>query len=138
MFDFEDESFLEKIKSWWRYTKTYKIEIPYRDFIRSIKNIIKWMPLIIKDADWDHRYIIEVLKFKIKNTADYIEKNQRHLDWKRDVKYMRIACNLIDKIWGNDEFDTTYELEYSDYNVSRFNLIPIDDKEKYDEIIKCC
>lgn len=117
------ETLIDKIKSWWRYTKTYRIEIPYRDFKRGLQNIRKWFPIIWKDADWDHTYITTVLKFKIDNTAKYIAEKQRHIGFEDDVRYMQLASKLIDKIWG----DNGYESEYYDYNKSDFNFIP-DDK----------
>ena len=127
----EKESLRERLESWWSYTKTYKLEIPYRDFVRGIKNLKKWFKLAWNDADWDHRYIMEVLKFKIQNTADYIEKTQRHLDWNKDVKYMRIAVKLIDKLWP-DEFseERGYESEFMDYHETEFNFVKCTD-EKY-------
>src|ERR1700743_1891092 len=101
------ETFKEKIKDWWHYVKVYKIEIPYRDFIKGVKNIIKWFKIVWEDADYDHRYIITALQFKIKNTADYIAKTQRHLNWEQDVKYMRICVKLIDKLWGDFNVEET-------------------------------
>lgn len=119
------ETFKQKIEDWWHYVKVYKIEIPYRDFIRGVKNIFKWAKIVWEDADWDHRYIITTLQFKIKNTADYITKTQRHLNWEEDVKYMRICIKLIDKLWGDFNVEETqYESEYTEYHESEYTWIP--------------
>ena len=103
----------------------------YNDAFEGIKNMKKWFDLVSKDRDWDHRFIIDALKFKIHNTCEYIKKTQRHLYWERDVKYMTIALNLIKKIWGDEyNFDiTTYDSEYTDYHVSEHNWIPNTDDE---------
>lgn len=49
-------------------------------FISNIKNVIRWLPVIWKDRDWDDYYIFEVLKFKLKNQAEYIGYHDRHGD----------------------------------------------------------
>ena len=120
-----------RLIDWWSYTKTYKIEIPYRDFIQIVRNFFKWWKIIVSDRDWDHRYIIEVLRFKINNTADYIQKTQRHLNWEQDVRYMRISCKLIDKLWGDYNCgEEGYESEYSKYHETDYNWKPDGDAGK--------
>ena len=114
------------------------IRSPYvvNDCMEGIKNLMKWFEVVLDDRDWDYRYITEVLRFKIENTCKYIEETQRHLNWQKDVKYMKLALSLINKIWG-DEFctETLYESEYSDYHVSQYNWIPCD-KEEIEEMEK--
>ena len=91
----------------------------FNDSFEGIRNIQKWFELIVTDRDWDHRFIVEVLRFKINNTANYIESKQRHLNWEQDVKYMRIACKLIDKLWGDYTTEEEgYESEYYKYHES--------------------
>lgn len=129
-----EETLKEKLSGWWRYTKTYRIEIPYRNFIRGIKNIKKWYKLVWNDTDFDYGYILDILNFKIKNVADYTEKAKMHENWETDVKYMRLACKLIDKIWGED----SYETEYLKYHETSFDFIPTDEtfKEKVENAEK--
>ena len=91
----------------------------FNDSFEGIKNVKKWFELITNDRDWDHRFIIEALRFKIKNTADYIQLKQRHLNWEQDVKYMKIVCKLIDKLWGDyTSEEENYDSEYSKYHES--------------------
>jgi hypothetical protein len=79
-----------------------KFFISIKDFLRSvrpgIKNLIHWLPIVWKDRDWDHDFILEALKFKIKKTADYIESKKRFVGWETEVKYMRISIELISRI----------------------------------------
>ncbi len=107
------------------------------DSMEGIKNILKWFETVLEDRSWDYRYIIDVLKFKISDTCKYIEKTQRHENWSRDVKYMKLALSLIKKIWGGDEFNmediTTYDSEWHDYHVSEYNWTPCED-EDFDDI----
>src|ERR1700733_14379405 len=113
------ETPMEKIKSWWHYTKVYRIVIPYRTFIQGIRNLLKWTKIVWQDNNWDSQSMIDVLRFKIQDTANYIEKSQRHYDYQRDLKYMHLAIRLIDKIWPSMHSDViSYESEYSEYHVT--------------------
>lgn len=112
---------------------TKKIMSPYKlDFsYDGIKSLMKWFPKVIDDRDWDHHYIIDALKFKIQNTCKYIETKQRHIGWEKDVKYMRLALKLMDKLWPNEFSDEkSYESEYTDYHVSEYKFVPLTKKEK--------
>jgi len=93
----------------------------FNSSVEGIKNMMKWFNTAIEDRDWDHSFIINALRFKIKNTCDYIERTKRHERWEIDVRDMRIVLNLMDKLWP-DEFSNikTYDSEYSDYHVSEF------------------
>ncbi len=99
---------------WW-----FKLEgrfIP-RNIIIGIKNLIKWFPIIFKDRDWDSYYILEVLKFKIKNTAKYISDSNRYVGCERDVEIMNTVVRLIEKVQNE-----TYSMEYMDHETGEFSL----------------
>ena len=117
------------IKSVWEYLyDTYWDLIGWRlrEFKVSVKNLIKWFPIIWKDRDWDDYYIFEVLKFKLKNQAKYTSDRDRHTRSELDVKRMRLCVKLIDKV--SDEF---YSSEYMDYHETKWDLLDILDKPGY-------
>ena len=93
----------------------------------GIKNLILWLPVIWKDRDWDQHYILEVLKFKIKKTANLFEKNQRFVGWESQVHYMRICEKLIELI--QDEY---YSNEYFNYYDSTFSFEKIEDSDNFE------
>lgn len=99
---------------WW-----FKLNGKYipRDIVIGIKNLIKWFPIVFKDRDWDHHYIFEVLKFKIKNTSKYICESNRYVGCERDVELMNTVVRLIDKVQNE-----TYSMEYMDYESGEFSL----------------
>jgi hypothetical protein len=109
---------------YWSIWRFFKWKFPYlhKDIINGIKNIIKWMPIVWEDRDWDHAYIMDPLRFKIKNTADYIEKHKRYEGWERDVERMRLCVRLFDAL----EKDI-YESEYHDY----YETTSLTDEEGY-------
>ncbi len=93
----------------------YKI----KRFFRRIYNLIRWTPIIWRDQDWDHTFIFEILKFKLKNQAEYIGGKDRHTRAKRDAEMMMTCVRLIDKV--QDEW---YGREYFEYHESELKFVP--------------
>ena len=98
-------------------------------FIVSVKNLIRWFPIIWKDRDWDDHYIWEILKFKLKNQAKYIGDNDRYVGAKRDAEKIMLCVRLIDKL--QEEY---YTMEYQDYREADFNFIPSSSNPEYFEL----
>lgn len=76
-----------------------------RQFIQSIKSLIRWFPTIWRDRNWDSDFIYEILKKKLEFQADHFERVRTgkvqglaHVNMVRDEKYMRLCVNLIDKL----------------------------------------
>jgi hypothetical protein len=90
-----------------------------QQFFKQIHNLIRWFPIIWKDKDWDDHYIFEILKFKLKNQAEYIGKKNRHVSSKRDAEIMMLCVRLMDKV--QSEY---YRMEYHDYYESETKFIP--------------
>ena len=92
----------------------YKI----KRFFRRIYNLYRWFPIIWKDQDWDDHFIFEILKFKLKNQAEYIGKRGYHVSAERDAEIMMTCVRLIEKV--QDEY---YGTEYFDYHKSELKFI---------------
>lgn len=114
--------FWYKISLWWKFEGTYW----YRNLKQGIKNLWYWLPVIWKDRDWDHHYIYEVLKHKLKAQANYISNKDRHTRAQRDARNMKICANLI-QICQDD----TYQMEYMDYIKDRSWFEACEDKPGY-------
>ena len=93
----------------------YKI----KRFFKRLYNLYRWFPIIWKDQDWDDHYIWEILKFKLKNQAEYIGYYDRHTTAKRDAEIMMLCTRLIDKI--QSEY---YSHEYGDYHQTESIFTP--------------
>ena len=106
---------------YWKVYRWFKWDAKHfhRDVAQGFKNLWRWFPIVWKDRDWDDHFIFEPLKFKLKNTANYFEKNQRFVGWEKEVKYLRICQTLIERI--QDEY---YRMEYFDYYDFDINWIP--------------
>lgn len=113
---------IEKISLWWKFDGRH---IP-RNIKQGIKNIIYWLPVIWKDRHWDHSFIYEVLKHKLKAQANYIGTKDRHTRAKQDARRMLLCTKLI-QICQDD----TYGMEYLDYAENEFWFEPCEDKDGY-------
>ena len=80
------------------------------NFISKIKNIVRWFPIIWNDGDYDDSYIMEILKFKLSNQANYISKKDGRTQSQYDAQKMRLCVRLIEKF--QEEY---YNFEYFDY-----------------------
>jgi hypothetical protein len=101
-----------------------------KQFFRRIYNLYRWAPIIWRDQDWDHSYIYEILKFKLKNQAEYIGDKNRHTTAKRDAEIMMLCVRLIDKV--QNEF---YSTEYFKYCESELNFVDSKNHPGYYELV---
>lgn len=113
----EKETLIEKIGDWWWNNFGWKI----RDIRRSIKSVIRWLPVIWKDRDWDDSYIFIILQTKLKFQAKYIGDRDFHTLAKRDAEVMNLCVRLIDKIK-----ESYYDMEYIDYHEMEYDFIECD------------
>lgn len=60
--------------------------------IRKISRIVWWIPVLWKDEDWDHRYILTILDKKLERTRDAIKNG--HGD---DEQWINPRCAEIDE-----------------------------------------
>ena len=66
--------------------------------IRQIRNVLRWIPIIWHDRDWDYYFIYEMLKQKLINQEQYIREQGVHVFNKADADSIRTAIEMIDKV----------------------------------------
>ncbi len=69
-----------------------------RTWYRRVKHIIRWIPVLWKDRDWDYYYIFEILKTKLKFQSEHFRKHGYHVSSERDAERMELCIRLIDKV----------------------------------------
>ena len=84
-----------------------KIKNWYYDVIQGIPNLIRWFPVVWKDRDWDHVYIYDVLRFKLKNTEKCI-RNGLHVDADKEANRIKTCVNLLDRLRNDVYQDMIY------------------------------
>lgn len=115
---------MNKLKLWWKFEGRF---IP-RDILWGIKKILYWMPIIWKDRDWDHFYILEILKHKLKAQSGYIGKSNRFTTSLRESRNILICSKIIDKIQ-----EGFYEMEWMYYTDDEFSFKRVD--SEYSELV---
>jgi hypothetical protein len=113
----EKLNFFEKIYLWFKFEGRYY----HKDFIRGVKNIWRWFPIIWRDRDWDDHYIWVLMIQKLKFQSKYIGERDIHVSAKRDAEIMMTCVRLMEKV--KEEF---YHMEYMDYHESDYNWIECD------------
>jgi len=113
---------VDHISLWWDHDGRYLA----KEFIRGIKSIRYWLPIIWKDRSWDDSYIFTILSHKLKAQAQYIGGRGIHVSAERDAEVMMTCVRLIEKV--QDEW---YNMEYMDYHKTKHWFEPVEDKEGY-------
>ena len=136
--DSKKTGFFRKIQLWWKFDGRFIIS----NIKSGIRNIIYWLPIIWKDRNYDHNYIYEVLKHKLKKQSSYINSKNRFISSEQSVRRMNICVSLIEKVQ-----DDYYLTEYVKYlkenhwfekveNSEYFTLESDPVWEKFDDYIK--
>jgi len=113
---------LDSVSFWWTHDGRYLA----KEFIRGLKSIKYWLPIIWKDRNWDSSYIFTILSHKLKAQSKYIGERDIHTSAKRDAELMMTCVRLIEKI--QDEF---YAMEYMEYEKVKHWFEPVEDKPGY-------
>jgi hypothetical protein len=114
-----------KIRLWWKFEGKYY----HKDFIRGIKNLWKWFPVVWKDKDWDQEHIYNILQFKIEQQAYAMSARDIHTTAQRNAEIMLLCARLI-QIQKED----LYGLEHLDYYEEKHKFIPTDETRKWNAV----
>lgn len=98
-----------------------------RGFKRGIKNIIKWIPIIYKDADWDYEFLIDILIFKLKSMEEfYFSDKPWRVNAEQRGKQIREARTKLEEAFLDvrTPFTTDKHAQASDraFNVIKKNI----------------
>lgn len=75
---------------------------------RQIRNILRWIPILWNQFDFDYNYALDVFKFKLLNMADFLESDKARCEGAKDRgKRIRTIVRLMDKVYNED-----YGMEY--------------------------
>ncbi len=103
----------------------YKI----KSFIGNIRRVLRWLPIIWRDRDWDYYYIYEMLKQKLIATEEYIRKDGIHIYNVTDADSIKKAIDMIEKVQKEyylDKYLSEAENWYNDEGMRK----AIEDQDK--------
>ena len=107
--------------AWDRNTLYSKLHWRIRYFFYGVKNIIRWIPTMYHDRDWDGDFILKILQKKIELQRKELINANRHMGIDRDNRYMTLTLNLLERVRQDH-----YGLECMDYwddNISFENIL---------------
>lgn len=108
-------------KKWYRH-----VPIPIKLFVQGIYNILRWIPTLYRDKDWDDYYITKMLQKKIEHQREHLVKENRHTRIDEDNFWMTVVLNLLER-----EHEDYYALEKYEYYQSQISLQPIEGTSRY-------
>ena len=113
---------MKRLRLWYKFEGKYM----FKNFKQGIKNLINYFSIIWKDRDWDYRYTLNILEYKLKRQRNHIEKNKRFIGYEFVVRDIDICLNLLDKF--KEDY---YNLEMYDYLDQTHEFIPTDKTNKW-------
>ena len=75
-------------------------------FFRNVRNVIRWIPTLYKDREWDYSFMLEIEQKKLKNMIKWYEQNDygHSTSGTTTVKQMKLAVRLLDIILEKENF----------------------------------
>lgn len=84
----------------------YQIKRKYK----QVRNIIKWIPVLWNQFDFDYSYALDVFKVKLLEIVDRMESDRATCVGAKDrAKRIRMVVRLMEKVYNDD-----YGMEYLD------------------------
>ena len=106
---------------------------PVTGFFYKIKRVINYLPIIWKGYDWDYHYSLDLFKYQLERTADYLESDKAlTLDAKKHAMRIRTTIKLMERV-----YDDYYSVEYIDEMIEKYGKInyefeKINNKDTYE------
>ena len=127
---------IEKVKDFWRMNKIIE---KVKDFFRNIKlgipNLIKWIPVIWGDRDWDQYFLYIILKFKLEQMVKLQLKYGHSVNSEMYANQMKTCILLLDRIVKDDYLMNALKPHEKKWGESRLNFKPVpDNTELYEGI----
>lgn len=72
---------------------------------KRLKNIKRWMGVIYRDHDWDHYYIYEILKTKLKFQAEFFKNHGYKESSEKNANTMMRCVELINIVQNEKYID---------------------------------
>ena len=75
-------------------------------FIRRIRNLIRWLPVIWKDRDYDHFYLEHMMYHKLVHMYNFFISEDAVTNWDekgaaKSLKALRICITILDRRLNN-------------------------------------
>jgi hypothetical protein len=106
-----------------------------RNLKYGITNLIRWFPVIWEDRDWDYRYLLAILRFKLSNMRFAAENYWITASADEDAKDMGIAIGLIDRIANEYQENLAFKKHRDKWGNPEYRSKPHECNPKFNELI---
>ena len=100
----------------------------FRNIKNGIKNLIIWTPIIWKDKQWDHHFLLVMLNKKLKLMEDYFEDGEIISDSKKVAKQIRMARIAVERLKKDQYEITLFDKHYEKWGEMDFSFTKCKDK----------
>jgi hypothetical protein len=67
------------------------------------RNVIRWLPKIWLDADFDYSYLLKLMEYKLSRMAD-VQAKGFHLNRDRSARQMKVCAALCKRLSNEDSY----------------------------------
>ena len=98
------------------------------NFYVGVRNIIRWIPILYKDRDWDYYYLLSVMRFKMCNINNYLKKHQSFEGVEVEIERIDRVVAALDRLINDQYDDQCLESVYKKYGERTMYIKKIDDE----------
>lgn len=110
----------------------------FRRKYEQVRNIIRWIPILWKQYDFDYMYSVDVFKFQLENLHKRLSNEAAVTESSdRVARKLRTAIDLMDKVYKDE-----YSFEYYDHletlfgkGVNDVEFIPVEGKPEVSRLV---
>ena len=70
----------------------------YYNCYHIVKNLIRWSPVIFRDRDWDHSYLLIILRTKVAYMLQFHMKRQSFEGVEQEIERMSEVVSALDRL----------------------------------------
>ena len=114
----------------------FKYEIRYwpRAFIKGIKNLIVWFPIVWLDRQWDHTYIYKVFRHKLHLTEKFTRKDGCHTKHIQDADKLKKCVLLLDRLLKDEYHENVFKSHYKKWGEPKMEFEDLKDQPGYSSL----
>ena len=99
------------------------------NFFRRIKKLIDYAPIIWRDEDWDHAFLLDLLHFKMRRMYIQLKYKDTFVKWGREVTALHICTAILARLRDGTCYDLMcYAKHNQKWGVMKHKFHKIDDK----------
>ena len=103
------------------------------NIITSIKNILRWIPIIWIDRDWDHTFLYIILQFKLSNMERYLRKYGHSINSEKDADRIKTCTILLKRLLDDEYHDMVFKKHNEKWGELNFHWVETND-DKYSKL----